>query len=88
MTLVMLFFVRRELSFGSIFGSIWKPLLASGIMLIVCTPLANLLVPSILNTLILVVAGVGVYGICILLLKDALAYDLLNKIKGKLKKGN
>ena len=85
-TAVMLFFVRRELSFRQIFGSLWKPLLASGIMLLVASPLEKMLSPSILHTLLLVAVGVAVYGIVILILRDSLAYDLLQKLGGKLKR--
>lgn len=85
-TLVMLFFVKRELSFREIFAPLWKPLFSAGLMLIVCTPIAKSLSPSILHTALLVGAGVLVYGLSILLLRDALAFDLLQKMKTKLLK--
>lgn len=73
---VMFCTVAKELSLKRIFKSMIKPLIATGVMCLAICPLSIFLVPSILNTLIIVGTGIVVYLLMILLLRDSLVLSL------------
>ncbi len=85
-TTIMFITTRKELSVKRIFETAWKPIVAGIIMCAVTTPLAIMLAPGILNTLIIVATGVVSYGISILCLKDSIVIGVLNTIKSKILK--
>lgn len=82
-TLIMLIELRKNLSIKEIFKSAIKPLIASIIIFAVIYPLSFYFSPSVLNTFIIVLVGIVIYGIVILILKDKLVFDVLGQIKDK-----
>lgn len=84
----MFLLVRRELSLKEMFKTIGKPLLSGLIMFGVIFPLSMLLSSSILNTFIIVLVGIAVYGLMILSLKDELVITLLKQLYNKVFKRN
>ena len=81
--LVQLFFLRKDVSMINILSNGWKYLVAGIVMLIPCYIAGLKLESSILNTLIIVIIGVFVYGIMLLILKDEFIYSILGKLKRK-----
>ena len=81
--LIQIYIVRNELSPKEIFLSSWHYLLAGGIMLVVLKVVGNILDPSILHTIFLVVCGAATYGIILLLIRDEF---LLSNMKSVLEK--
>lgn len=81
-TLIMFFMVRREISILKILVCSWKYVLSGVIMLVAVYLIAAKLDSSILNSLILVLIGTGIYGACLLILKDKLVYSVIKMIFG------
>ena len=79
-TISMIVLLRKELSFKKIFKTMWKPFLSAVIMGAVVFALSLYLVPSILNTFILVFVAIVVYGVCILLFRESLTLDFFKLI--------
>lgn len=80
-TVVMMIKLRKELKFKNIFKTSLKPIIAAIIMVIFTLPFALLLDSSILNTLIIICAGILSYGLSILLLKDKIVIELFSVLK-------
>lgn len=80
---VQLFFLRKDITLLNILSSGWKYFVAGIVMFIPCYIVGLKLSSSILNTLIIVVIGIFVYGIMLLILKDEFIYSLLGKLKRK-----
>ena len=83
-TSVMIILVKKNMTIKSILKSSIKPFIASCIMFGITFPLSYYLNSSILNTLLIIICGVVVYGIAILLLKDKLVYTILLQLKRKI----
>lgn len=86
--LVQLYLVRKEFNIWQVFRSSWHYLVAAGIMLILLRILSNVLRPSLVHTMIMVMAGAATYGIVLLLFRDSFLLEnvknITNKIKGKI----
>lgn len=85
-TMVMLFFVRKDIRFGTVICESWKEIISGLIMFGVCTLLGNSLLPSIINTIIIITIGIIVYCSSVVLLKDNFAIQLINTLINR-KKG-
>ena len=80
---VQLFFLRKDITLLNVISSGWKYLVAGIVMFIPCYIVGLKLSSSILNTFIIVVIGIFVYGIMLLILKDEFIYSILGKLKRK-----
>lgn len=87
-SIVMFYLVRKEVSFKETFKTIFKPLTAGLVMFCVIFPLSMLLSSTILNTFIIVFAGMFVYAVMIFALKDDLAISLTKQFYQKIFKRN
>lgn len=85
-SLTMYIFVRKELSLKELFKTALKPMLAGIVMVLLVLPLSLNLAPSIISTTVIVVAGVLVYGVTILLLRDRFVRGILDTTRAKLTK--
>lgn len=86
-TIIMLFYVSKDIKLSSIFKGIVKPLIAGIIMFIPVFILATFVfTPSLLNTLISVVIGIVIYAVCMAILRDEFLMFIFAKVKSKLKK--
>lgn len=84
--LVQIYLVRKELSPKEIFLSSWHYLLAGGIMLIELIVVGNVLTPTILHTIVLVICGAITYGIVLLLIRDEFLMSNIKRIMDKIMK--
>lgn len=86
--IVQIIIVRKELSPSKIISMSWKYLLAGIIMLFTLRFEANVFVPSVLNTLAMILTGAFVYIISLIILKDQFLLQYINvfidKVKNKL----
>lgn len=83
-TLVQVIYIyktSKDITLKDIFLDSWKCILSGIIMLITLIFLNNILLPSFVNTLILIIVGCSIYFICLLLLKCELIIDVCGKIK-------
>lgn len=80
-SIIMFLLLSKNLSFTRIFKSLIKPLIAGIIMFLCVYPITLVLSSNIINTLIIVILGVLVYGISIILLREKLFISFLKKIK-------
>ncbi|MDE5889306.1 MAG: polysaccharide biosynthesis C-terminal domain-containing protein, partial [Bacilli bacterium] len=83
---LMIIFARRDIKFYKAVLSSWKYVLAGLIMFVPCYFLGKYLKPSILNTFIIALIGVIVYGVCLWVLKDKFLFGAIRMIKTKLVK--
>lgn len=79
-------YLRKEISPIKTILSGWKYLLSSCVMFVPCFFMGKYLESSILNTILIVLVGVFVYGIMLLVLKDSFVLDYLHKFVSKFKK--
>jgi len=85
-TLLMTFFVRKELNILKILILSWKYLI-SGIIMFVCVYFVSIyLTSSIINSIVIVISGILIYGICLTILKDEFVLKYIRKISKKMKK--
>lgn len=82
-TLLMIIFARKDIKFLKALSSSWKYIISGLIMFIPCYFVGHILKPSILNTIIIVIIGVVVYGICLLTLRDKFVFGVINMIISK-----
>ena len=76
-------FIRKEISVVNIIACAWKYFLAGGMMLFVLVLENQKLVPSILNTGIMVISGAMVYFGVLLMLKDEFLLGYIKKLLHK-----
>ena len=76
-------FIRKEISVGKILVCAWKYLIAGGLMLAVLILENTKLVPSILNTCIMVLSGGVVYFAVLLVLRDEFFMGYIKKMLHK-----
>lgn len=82
---VQLYFVRKDLSIFRILRSCIKYLVSAMIMFIVSTILGKIIVSKIIAISVQVFVGGLCYVICLLLLKDKFVFEMLDKLKNKIK---
>ncbi len=85
-TLFMIVFARKDIKFYKAMLSSWKYVVSGLIMFLPCYFVGNILNPSIFNTLIIVVIGVVVYGMCLVILRDKFVFGIISKVKLKFHK--
>lgn len=83
-TLCMAIFIHKEISLLKIIKISIKYIISGAIMFVGVFFTARILSSSILNTMLLVLEGVGIYGICLLILKEEFCYNIVKKIIHKL----
>jgi O-antigen/teichoic acid export membrane protein len=80
-----LFFVRHELSIKRIINLSVKYLLSSLLMLAILMRIKAFFMPSILNSLLLVVIGGCIYFFCLFIMKDQFIKEIFESIRIKIK---
>lgn len=85
---IMYFFIRKELSVKTIFLNIKNYLISSIFMFAVLIIVQKKLIPSIINTIILIVLGASIYSIILILLKDKLLMNFINNLLSRIKLKN
>ena len=76
-------FIRKEISVAKVITSAWKYLIAGGLMLVVLIFENQMLIPSIINTGIMVVSGGFVYFAVLFVLRDEFLLSYIKKILHK-----
>lgn len=85
-TTVMYIFIRKHIRLWKILLNSWKYALAGIGMFVPCYFVGLKLSASILNTFIIVIMGVGIYGVLLLILRDKFLMMGIKKIIRKVKK--
>lgn len=85
-TILQLWFVRKELSIKRILLSSKNYFVASLVMIPILYVENKILKPNIINSIAIIVSGVAVYGIVLLMFKDEFLMKILRTIVSKLKK--
>lgn len=83
-TCIQLWCVRKELNTLSIFSLSIKYLISSIVMLGMLLFLSHIFTPSILHTLLMILAGIAVYAAMLLILKDGFFYENVSLMIQKL----
>lgn len=80
-------YLRKEFNFKKYILPFIKYLIIGGIMFTVVYLLSlKVFAPSILNTIILVAIGAGIYGIILLIIRDKNLFFFINKVMGIIKR--
>lgn len=85
-TIVQLFYVRKEFSCIKIIKLSGHYMLAGVVMLLLLFYMNRKLLPSILNTGIMCISGAVVYFVCLIVVHDEVLLDNMKKIRGKVNK--
>lgn len=85
-SMVQMFYVRKEISIWKVLSSSWKYLLASVAMLGLLMVENSYLAASIFNTILMIISGGLVYILGILLLRDKLFISLVKSCLNKFRK--
>lgn len=86
-TLVQIYFVRKDFDLKKIIILAKKYFISSLIMFIVCLIIRKFISNNLLSIVIQFTVGGLTYGIVLLLLKDSFIYEILNKLTSKIKGG-
>lgn len=84
-TLVQMYFVRKDFDFKQIFRLAKNYLISSIIMFTVCLAIGRFINNNFVSIIVQVSVGGLTYGFCLLILKDSFIFEVLNKIKNKLR---
>lgn len=85
-TSVQMYFVRKDFKLKEVFKLCKNYLISSLIMFIICLVIGRFIDNNLISTVVQVTAGGITYGICLLIMKDKFIFEVLNKLKNKLKK--
>ena len=84
-TLVQIYFVRKDFDFKNIFKLSTKYLVSSIIMFIVCITLRKFINNNLISTIVQVISGGIIYMVCLLILKDKIIFEIIEKLRKKIK---
>lgn len=85
-TLVQVYFVRKDFDFINIIKSSINYIISSIVMFIICIIIRQFINSNFLSIIAQVLIGSLVYGIMLFVLKDKFTIELLNKVLGKFKR--
>lgn len=85
-TIIMAFFVRKEVDFLKLLKNTWKIVVSSVCMFVILCVLSNRFEASILNTLFLVFIGIVIYLFLLLVLREEYLYKVIFYLMKKIKK--
>lgn len=85
-TLVQLYFSRKNFNVKQILSLTKKYLIASFVMYLICIGLGNIIDNNLYSTIAQVLIGGISYGACLLLMKDSFVLEELKKVKNKVLK--
>ena len=83
-TIVQLIFIRKDINIKRIFEMASKYVVSSILMFIVCVMIGTMINDKICAIISQVIAGIVIYLLCLIILKDRYIYIILNKIKQKI----
>ena len=79
-TAVQLYFVRNNFDFKQIIKISKNYVVSSIAMFIVCIIIGNVVKTNMISIIIQVIFGVGIYGVCLLALKDEFVNSIIKKV--------
>ena len=85
-TLIQMYFVRKDFNLKEIFKLAKNYLLSSIVMFIVCVFIGRSINSNLVSTIVQVIIGGLTYGICLLILKDTFIVEMLDRIKNKIRR--
>lgn len=83
---IQIYCIRKDFNFGKIVRKNIHYIISSSIMFVITYSLARYLSPSIINTLLCVIVGGGIYLGILIILKDEILIEAIDKIKFKIEK--
>lgn len=82
-TLVQIYFVRKDFDFKKIVKLSRNYIVASIIMFIVCLVVGQVINNNLISVAVQIIVGGLIYALCLLMLKDEFIYEMLNRLKQK-----
>lgn len=82
-TLVQIYFVRKNFDLKNIFKISKNYLISSIIMFIVCLLIGKYIKNNLISVIVQVIGGGLTYGMLLLILKDKFVFEMINQIKNK-----
>lgn len=84
-TLIQMYFVRKDFNLKEVFKLSKNYLISSIVMFIVCLFIGRFINNNLISTIVQVTIGGLTYGICLLILKDNFIFEVLDRIKNKIR---
>lgn len=84
-TLIQMYFVRKDFNLKEVFKLAKNYLISSIVMFIVCLCIGSFINNNLISTIVQVTIGGLTYGICLLILKDSFIFEVLDRMKNKIR---
>lgn len=84
-TAIQMYFVRKDFNLKEVFKLSKNYLISSIVMFIVCLFIGRFINNNLISTIVQVTIGGLTYGICLLILKDSFIFEVLDRIKNKIR---
>lgn len=84
-TAIQMYFVRNDFNLIKIIKLIKNYLLASIVMFIACLTVRNFINDNLVSITVQIIIATITYGVCLLFLKDNFIFDVLNRVKNKIR---
>lgn len=83
---VQLYYVRKDINVKNVYKNTFKYLISGCIMFIVCFFIGRCMPKNMVTTMVQVISGITIYGICLIILKDEFVYNILSMLRTKLRR--
>jgi O-antigen/teichoic acid export membrane protein len=84
-TVIMIVYSRRLIHINSISSWIWKYTISGVIMFVPCFLLSNIMAPTPLSTMLIIIVGCGVYFLFLFFTRDTFAYEMYYLVRDKIR---
>ncbi len=84
-TSIQMYFVRNDFNLSKVFKLSKKYFISGVIMFVICLFVRRVLTNNLISMCAQVILGCFTYFTCLLFMKDEFIYEILNKVKGKVK---
>lgn len=84
-TLIQMYFVRKDFNLKKVFKIAKNYLISSIVMFIVCVFIGRYINNNLVSTIVQVIIGGLTYGICLLIMRDKFVFEMLNRVKNRIK---
>ena len=82
-TLIQMYFTRKDFDYRQLLKLSWKYLFASLIMYVICFIIGTFITRNIISVVVQVAVGSIVYGSCLLIMRDKFVFEVIGRILHK-----
>ena len=82
-TLIQMYFTRKDFDYRQLLKLSWKYLFASLIMYVICFIIGTFITRNVISVVVQVAVGSIVYGSCLLIMRDKFVFEVIGRILHK-----